>query len=115
MTVLMGNEAAEILSKEGISVEVIDLRTLVPLDFETVLQSVKKTGKLLIAHEAPRNCGFGAELSARAAEAAFRYLDAPIQRICGKDCPVPYCKDLEDAVLPQKKDIENALRSLAMY
>lgn len=115
MTVLMGVEAADILAKEGISVEVIDLRTLVPLDFETVLASIKKTGKLLIAHEAARNCGFGAELAARASEEAFSYLDAPIQRVTGKDCPVPYCKDLEEEILPQKKDIENALRNLASY
>lgn len=115
MTVLMGVEAADILAKEGISVEVIDLRTLVPLDFATVLSSIKKTGKLLIAHEAARNCGFGAELAARAAEEAFHYLDAPVQRVAGKDCPVPYCKDLEEEVLPQKKDIENALRTLARY
>lgn len=112
MTVLMGAEAADNLAKEGISVEVIDLRTLVPLDFDTVLASIRKTGKLIIAHEAPRNCGFGAELAARAAEEAFHYLDAPIQRVGGKDCPVPYCKDLEEEVLPQKKDVENAIRNL---
>jgi 2-oxoisovalerate dehydrogenase E1 component len=115
MIVLMANEAAEALSKEGFSIEVIDLRTIVPLDFDTVLASIKKTGKLLIAHEAARNCGFGAELAARAAEQAFLYLDAPIQRVAGKDCPVPYCKDLEEEVLPQKKDIESALRALASY
>lgn len=112
MTVLMANAAAETLSKEGISIEVIDLRTLVPLDFDTVLASIKKTGKLLIAHEAARNCGFGAELAARAAEHAFFYLDAPIQRVAGKDCPVPYCKDLEEEVLPGEKEIEAALRAL---
>lgn len=115
MTALMANEAAEALSKEGISIEVIDLRTIVPLDFATVLQSVRKTGKLLIAHEAARNCGFGAELAARAAEEAFPYLDAPVRRVAGKDCPVPYCKDLEEEVLPQKKEIEAALRELAAY
>lgn len=115
MTVLMAHESAEALSKEGISVEVIDLRTIVPLDFATVLASVRKTGKLLIAHEAARNCGFGAELAARAAEEAFLFLDAPVQRVAGKDCPVPYCKDLEEEVLPQKKDIETALRKLAVY
>ena len=113
MTVCMGAEVADTLAKEGISVEVIDLRTIVPLDFATVLASVRKTGKLLIAHEAARNCGFGAELAARAAEEAFYYLDAPVQRVGGKDCPVPYCKDLEEEVLPQKRDIENALRTLA--
>ncbi|OGN64132.1 MAG: MFS transporter, partial [Chlamydiae bacterium RIFCSPHIGHO2_12_FULL_49_9] len=115
ITVMMAVEVAENLSKEGISVEVIDLRTLVPLDFKAVLESVKKTGKLLIAHEAARNCGFGAELAARAAEEAFFFLDAPVQRVAGKDCPVPYCKDLEEEVLPQKKDIEDALRKLISF
>lgn len=115
MTVLMAYEAAETLAKEGISVEVIDLRTLVPLDFATVLASLKKTGKLLIAHEAPRNCGFGAELAARAVEEGFFYLDAPVMRVAGKNCPVPYSKELEDAVLPQTKDIENALRQLTNF
>lgn len=115
MMTVMASDVADQLAKEGISIEVIDLRTIVPLDFETVLASIKKTGKLLIAHEAARNCGFGAELSARAAEQAFQYLDAPIQRVTGKDCPVPYCKDLEDEVLPQKKDLELALRALASY
>src|SRR5690606_21207345 len=74
MTVLMAHEAAEHLSKEGLSVEVIDLRTLVPLDIQTVKTSVQKTGKLLIAHEAARNGGFGAEIAARIAEEAFAYL-----------------------------------------
>lgn len=115
MSVLMANEAAEALSKEGLSIEVIDLRTLVPLDFETVLQSIQKTGKLLIAHEAAKNCGFGAELAARAVEEAFFYLDAPVQRVAGKNCPVPYSKILEDEVLPQKKDLEEALRTLANF
>lgn len=115
MTVLMANEAADLLAKEGYSIEVIDLRTIVPLDFATVLRSIKKTGKLLIAHEAARNCGFGAELAARAAEEAFLFLDAPIKRVAGKDCPVPYCKDLEEEVLPQTKDIEEALRGLISF
>ncbi|MDE3046325.1 MAG: MFS transporter [Verrucomicrobiota bacterium] len=115
MMVVMAHDVAEQLAKEGISIEVIDLRTLVPLDFDTVLTSIKKTGKLLIAHEAARNSGFGAEIAARATEQAFQYLDAPIVRVTGKDCPVPYCKDLEDEVLPQKKDLELALRNLASY
>jgi 2-oxoisovalerate dehydrogenase E1 component len=115
MGVLMAMEAAETLSKEGISVEVIDLRTLVPLDFDAILASVKKTGKFLVFHEAPRNCGFGAELAARVAEEAFLFLDAPVRRVAGKDCPVPYCKDLEEEVLPKVKDLEDALRSLAAY
>ncbi len=115
MMVGMAAEAAATLSKEGISVEVIDLRTLVPLDFDTVLASIKKTGKFLVVHEAARNCGFGAELAARAVEEAFLYLDAPVSRLAGKDCPVPYCKDLEEEVLPKLKDLEEALRALASY
>ena len=66
-------------------------------------------------HEAALNCGFGEELAPRAAEEAFLYLDAPIQRVTSKDCPVPYCKDLEEEVLPQKKDIEEKLRQLVEY
>ncbi len=115
MTVCMAAEIAEQLAKENISVEVIDLRTIVPLDIETVLASVRKTGKVIIAHEAPLQGGFGAEIAARIAHEAFHYLDAPIMRIGAKHCPVPYCKKLEDEVLPQKKDIENGLRQLASF
>ncbi len=115
MMVVMASEVAEILSKEGIHVEVVDLRTIVPLDIETVLKSVKKTGKLVIAHEAPKFCGFGAEIAAQIMEQAFPYLDAPVARVGGKNCAVPYCKDLEDVVLPQRHDLEKALRELALY
>jgi len=111
----MVSEIAELLSQEGIHVEVIDLRTIVTLDIDTVLASVKKTGKLVIAHEAPKFGGFGAEISAQIMEHAFPYLDAPVARIGGKNCAVPYCKDLEDVVLPQKHDLEKALRELALY
>ena len=115
MMAFMASQVAETLSAEGISVEVIDLRTLVPLDIESILLSVQKTGKLLIAHEAPRTCGFGAEIAALVTEKAFDYLDAPIQRVTGQDCPVPYCKDLENAVLPQLEDLASGIRSLARY
>ncbi len=115
MMVFMAVEVAERLSEEGIDVEVIDLRTIVPLDFVTIVESLKKTGKLLIAHEAARTCGFGAEIAARASELAFEYLDAPVVRVTGQDCPVPYCKSLEDAVLPQKEDLEKAIRKLASF
>lgn len=115
MMVFMASQVAEKLSQEGISVEVIDLRTIVPVDMQTVLTSVKKTGKLIIAHEAVRQCGFGAEVAARVAEEAFSYLDAPVMRIAGKDCPVPYCKVLEDAVLPQLADLEQGIRKLAQF
>lgn len=115
MMVVMASEVIEKLSQEGISVELIDLRTIVPLDREAILTSVRKTGKLLIAHEAPRNCGFGAEIAAQVAELAFDYLDAPIARVTGADVPVPYCKALEEAVLPQRSDLEAALRKLALF
>lgn len=115
MMVVMAWEAAEKLAYEGISIEVIDLRTIVPLDSATIYQSVRKTGKLLIMHEAPLNCGFGAEIAARVAEEAFEYLDAPIHRLCGFDSPVPYSKPLENEVLPQPSDVEAAIRRLLRY
>lgn len=115
MTVFMGIQAADALAQEGITVEIVDLRTLVPLDMDTVIASVAKTGKVLIAHEAPSNCGFGAEVATRIVEQAFDKLDAPIARVTGKNCPVPYAKALEDAVLPQAKDLEDALRKLAHF
>ena len=115
MTVFMAAQVADLLAQEEIFIEVIDLRTLVPLDSETILQSVKKTGKLLIAQEAVRTCGFASEVAARVAEEAFHLFDAPIVRVTGKDCPIPYCKQLEDAVLPQLADLERALRSLVRF
>lgn len=115
MMVVMAAEIADKLAFEGFSIEVIDLRTLVPLDSATILSSVQKTGKLLIAHEAPRTGGFGAEIAARVTEEAFEYLDAPIRRLCGFECAIPYSKPLENEVLPQLADLELAIRSLAGY
>lgn len=115
MMIFMVMEVAERLAREGISVEVIDLRTIVPLDEEAIAKSVRKTGKLLIAHEAPGNVGFGAEIAARISEKEFPYLDAPIMRVTGANCPVPYSKILEDKVLPQPHDLEAALRKLAAF
>lgn len=115
MMVFMASQVADALATEGFSIEVIDLRTMIPLDTDTILKSVRKTGKLLIAHEAVKTCGFGAEIAARIAEEAFDSLDAPIKRVAAKDCPVPYAKGLEDAVLPQLKDLEKAIRELAQF
>ncbi|MBJ7448727.1 MAG: MFS transporter [Parachlamydiales bacterium] len=115
MMVVMANDVAEKLLQEGLSVEVIDLRTIVPLDKETIIKSIQKTGKLLIVHEAARNCGFGAEIAAMVSQDAFRYLDAPVVRVCGKDSPVPYSKILEEAVLPQEKELLHAVRDLASF
>jgi 2-oxoisovalerate dehydrogenase E1 component len=115
MMVMMATEIADKLAYEGISIEVIDLRTLVPLDSAAVVASVQKTGKLLIVHEAPRNCGFGAEIAARISEEAFEYLDAPIRRLGGFECAIPYSKTLENEVLPQPADLEAAIRHLVKY
>ncbi|MBN4067026.1 MFS transporter [Simkania negevensis] len=115
MMILMAAAVADKLSYHDVSVEVIDLRTIVPLDIATILESVKKTGKLLVAHEGARNCGFGAEVAARISEEAFEYLDAPVQRVCGLDAHIPYSKPLENAVLPQQEDIENAINHLHRY
>ncbi len=115
MMVVMASEVADKLAKEGISVEVIDLRTLVPLDTASILKSVQKTGKLLIAHEAPRNCGFGAEIAARIAEEAFELLDGPVRRVCGFEAPVPYSKPMENEVLPQPADLEAEIRRSVNY
>lgn len=105
--------AAEKLAQEGIEAEVIDPRTLKPLDTETIISSVMKTGRALIVHEAPKTCGFGAEVSARITEGeAFFYLDAPVRRLAGMDVPIPYNPKLERGVVPQEEDIIKAVREL---
>lgn len=115
MMIVMAVEIAERLAQKGISIEIIDLRTIVPLDQDAIIRSVKKTGKVLVAHEAPKSGGFGAEIASLIMEKAFQFLDAPIVRIGSQSCPVPYCKILEDAVLPQSSDLEKALQELARY
>ena len=107
-------EAAAKLAEEGIEVEVIDLRSVRPIDRDTIIASVKKTGKLLCVYEGVRTLGVGAEISALIAESeAFDYLDAPIQRLGGAEAPIPYNPDLERAAVPQKADIETVARRLA--
>lgn len=107
-------EAATKLAAEGIEVEVIDLRTVRPIDRDTIIASVKKTGKLLCVYEGVRTLGVGAEISALIAESeAFDYLDAPIQRLGGAEAPIPYNPDLERAAVPQAPVIEAAARRLA--
>jgi pyruvate dehydrogenase E1 component beta subunit len=107
-------DAAETLAAEGIDAEVIDLRTIRPMDRDTVLASVRKTGRLVCVYEAVKTLGVGAEVSAMVAESdAFDYLDAPIIRLGGAECPIPYNPDLEKAVVPQVPDILEAARNLA--
>lgn len=108
-------EAAEILAQQGLSVEVIDLRSLLPWDRQTVLASAKKTARVLVVHEATKTGGIGAEISASIAEEAFEYLDAPLRRLCSFDTPVPYAPPLEQFFAPNAAKIAEALRSLCEY
>jgi pyruvate/2-oxoglutarate/acetoin dehydrogenase E1 component len=104
-------EAATELEKEGISIEVVDPRTLVPLDEETIVNSVKKTSRLIVVHEAVKRGGFGGEIASMIAESeAFDYLDAPIKRLGGKSVPIPYNPNLEKAAVPQVADIIKAVK-----
>jgi pyruvate/2-oxoglutarate/acetoin dehydrogenase E1 component len=111
-TVPLAEQAAEEL---GESIEIVDLRTLRPLDAETILASVRKTSKVLVAHEATRSCGVGAEVAALIAEHAFEHLDAPIARLTAPDVPIPFSPPLEQRVLPQLDDMKEACRELLAY
>ncbi len=111
----MALEAAEALSIDGINVEVVDIRTLVPFDEETVLESVRKTGRAVVAHEATLTAGFGGEIVARIAEKAFTYLDAPVPRVAAFDSPTPFAPPLEQAVLPNAATIEAAVRATVAF
>ena len=108
-------EAAHQLAAEGIDAEVIDLRTLLPLDDETILSSAAKTGKVLIVHEDTRTGGIAGEIALRITERVFEYLDGPILRVTAPDTPVPYSPPLEEFFLPQVEEIVAAARWLALY
>jgi pyruvate/2-oxoglutarate/acetoin dehydrogenase E1 component len=108
-------EAAEQLSAEGASVEVVDLRSVLPWDREAVLASVRKTSKVLVLHEDTHTGGFGAEIAATIAEEAFEDLDAPVKRLTAPDTPVPFSPELEKAFIPQVDDVVASLRALLEY
>jgi len=109
-------EAAERLEREdGLSVEVLDLRTLLPMDDEAIMASVRKTNRVLIAHEDTRTGGVAGEITARINDQAFEWLDAPVKRVAAHDVPLPYAPTLEDFVLPQADDLVVAARWLAAY
>jgi 2-oxoisovalerate dehydrogenase E1 component len=108
-------EAARAVEGEDISVEIIDIRSINPLDTETIINSVKKTSKVLVAHEDTRFLGFGAEIAAHIAETAFEHLDAPVRRLASADTPVPFNAGLEEAMLLQTGDLVDAIRKLAAY
>jgi pyruvate/2-oxoglutarate/acetoin dehydrogenase E1 component len=111
-SVHLAMQAAEELSED---IEVLDLRSLCPLDREAILTSVRKTSKALIAHEATRSCGVGAEVAALISEEAFEDLDAPVRRLTAPDVPIPFSPPLEQAVLPQLDDMKEACRELLAY
>jgi len=114
-TVHMALEVAERMQKEGVSIEVVDIRTLVPFDEETVLQSVRKTNRVLITHEATLTGGFAGEISASITEKAFDALDAPIKRVAAFDSPTPFAPTLEKAMLPNADKIHAELIKLLSY
>jgi 2-oxoisovalerate dehydrogenase E1 component beta subunit len=115
-TVYKALEAAEQLEREdGLRVEVLDLRTLAPLDDAAIVATVKKTNRVLIVHEDTRTGGIAGELTARINESCFEWLDAPVLRVTAHDVPLPYAPSLEDFVLPQTPDIVLAARRLAAY
>ncbi len=104
--------AAEVLAKDGIDIEVVDPKTLVPLDEAIILDSVKKTGRLLVVDEGHKRCGIGAEIAAIVSEKAFDYLDAPILRLGSPDVPVPFSHPLEKAYIPDEEDVKKACHEL---
>jgi 2-oxoisovalerate dehydrogenase E1 component beta subunit len=108
-------EAVELLTKEGIDAELIDLRTLLPLDRETILQSVKKTNKLMVVHEDTKTGGIAGDIAAVVCESAFEELDGPILRVTSLDTPVPYAPSLEERFLPNVNDVVRTARELANY
>ena len=113
--VYTATEAADELAKEDVSVEIVDLRSVMPWDKEAVLESVRKTSKVLVLHEDTRTGGFGAEIAATIAEEAFEDLDAPVKRIAAPDTPVPFSPPLEKAYIPQVEDVLAGLRELVAY
>jgi len=110
--VLRALKAAEALAEDGIEAEVLDPRSLVPLDEDAILQSVKKTGRLVIIHEAVKRGGYGAEIQAVVSEKAFDYLDAPIKRVAAANTPVPFAPTLENFVIPDERDIIKGVKEL---
>ena len=113
--VYTAGEAAEELAKDGVSVEIVDLRTILPWDKEAVLESVSKCSKVLVLHEDTRTGGFGGEIAATIAEEAFEDLDGPVKRIAAPDTPVPFSPVLEKAFIPQAADVVAGLRDLVDY
>ena len=109
------NQAAKRLEQQGVTVDLIDLRTLVPYDWEAIAESVKKTSRVIVAHEDPMSYGYGAEIAARISDELFEYLDAPVKRVAATDTFVAYAPRVEDYILPQSEDVEKAVQELMKY
>jgi 2-oxoisovalerate dehydrogenase E1 component len=107
--------AAQQAERDGINAAVVDLRTIIPYDWETIAEYTRKTNRVLVVHEDQLTAGFGAEIAARIADDLFEYLDAPVRRVAAKDCPVAYAPVLEEAILPSSADVLQAIRTLAKY
>jgi 2-oxoisovalerate dehydrogenase E1 component len=107
--------AAQQAEKEGVSAMVVDLRTISPFDWNAVAEAVRKTNRVIIAHEDQLTCGFGAEIAARIASDLFEHLDAPVRRVAALDTPVAYAPDLEEEILPQASDVLRAILETAEY
>ena len=107
--------AAKQMEQEGVSVEIIDLRSLVPFDWDAIAETVKKTNKVIVAHEDSLSWGYGSEIAARITDELFEYLDAPVKRVCALDTFVAYAPQLEDAILPQASDVAKAIAELKSY
>jgi len=107
--------AAQQAEKDGISAAVVDLRTIAPCDWDCIAEQVKRTSRVVIAHEDALTAGFGAEIAARIAQDLFWHLDAPVRRVAALDTPVAYCPDLEEVILPQSADVLKAIRETVAY
>jgi 2-oxoisovalerate dehydrogenase E1 component len=107
--------AAQQAEKDGISVMVVDMRTIMPFDWDAIVAAVQRTNRVVIAHEDQLTCGFGAELAARIGDQLFEYLDAPVRRVAALDCPVAYYPDLEEVILPQSGDVLKAIQDISRY
>jgi 2-oxoisovalerate dehydrogenase E1 component len=107
--------AAQHAEKHGVSAAVLDLRTLMPYDWRSIADQVKRINRVIVAHEDQLTCGFGAEIAARIAGELFEHLDAPVRRVAALDTPIAYSPDLEDEILPQSADILAAIREIASY
>jgi len=109
------NFAIRKLKEEGYSIEMIDIRTMNPLDDETIFESVRKTGKAIVIHEDTLTGGFGAEIAARVADTCFHFLDGPVKRIAAKDSHIPYAPVLEPAILPSREIVYNGIKNLLKF